>query len=293
MILTLLGVVIFFVLAVVMLGLKNTRQTNSMIASNSRDSSNPEEFIARYQRLIEEVMPNARVTNEPATKSILIEQPNGMAIKALYENVKRDCEARPDSCDETIRNYLRGLMTLSNTRTRPHLDLAKLRATIKDDAYVHHDPSLSPILARPWIADLWMVLTLEHMEYGTCTILDRNHLNDLEMPEDELFERAMIHIKNEFPGFAPEPYEPGSPVRIVIEERAASWLLVADEWEFLHDEFGGDFLASVPNSHTLLFSSIRDVDALRNLTTTLEHTEPHPVSRTLLRWTQKGWIVHS
>jgi hypothetical protein len=53
----------------------------------------------------------------------------------------------------------------------------------------------------------------------------------------------------------------------------------------------GDRLASVPDGTTVLLTSSGESggrDALRRLTLDFESTHPHPVSRTLLRWTPGG-----
>lgn len=100
--------------------------------------------------------------------------------------------------------------------TRPRYDLANLRATLKDKAYVDNaakDPKMPPLLARLLVADLWMVLTDERRQQGTRVILDKQALKDFELPEADLYSRALSNIQGEFPELAPEPYEPGSRVR--------------------------------------------------------------------------------
>lgn len=105
--------------------------------------------------------------------------------------------------------------------------------------------------------------------------------------------RALSNIEGEFPELAPEPYEPGSPVLIVVDRAAAAWMLVPKRWELMTKKVKGDLFASIPNAQTILFAGGAEkthVEGLRKLTEKLESSESHPVSRTLLRWTQAGWV---
>jgi hypothetical protein len=255
-------------------------------------SHDAHDVAARYRKAIEHAVEGAKIGPGTEDRSFVVELPDGAKFTARYGQVERDCAARPRSCDDAIRESLTGLFI-------PRFDTKHLSATIKDTRYINSRITLAdgrrpaPLLARPFVADLWMVLTEENPEQQLRSLLDKGSLGSYRLPESTLYETAVANIDREFPELAPQPYRRGSPVLMVESEVAAALVLRPQRWQPVTKRVKGDLLASVPNAQTVLLAGSANkahVEALRKLTNELENTDYHPISRTLLRWTPDGWV---
>jgi hypothetical protein len=229
------------------------------------------------------------------TDAFNVRMPDGANAVAYYDGVLRQCASSPARCDDAIAVSVRTMGPLPGTDAQAPREASQVNATVKDEAYlrvIDARDAGGPHLARHLVADLWMVLTEESPDHRV--YLGHESLTTYGKTEDGMFALAFANIEATFPVLAPKPYAPGSPVRYLVDDMAPSWMLLPARWKAVADSVRGDLLASVPDGRTVLLTSSGESggrDELRKITVDFESTHPHPVSRTVLRWTPGGWVV--
>jgi len=72
----------------------------------------------------------------------------------------------------------------------------------------------------------------------------------------------------------------------------ASRVLLHGRWRAIARTVRGDLLASAPARDTVIFTgSQEDVKGLRSLAHRISGEQHHPLSPTILRWTEASWVV--
>ncbi len=276
-------------LLALMIGSTACRRRAAPDASSEPDQAVLDRFGDALRRGI------AGATVSSGTDGFLVKMPDGTTNVAYYDGVLRQCATAPASCDEAIAISVRTLGQVTGADAQAPRDPSQVNATVKDEAYVRMLDGMDaggPHLERHLVADLWILVTEESPDHRL--YLGRESLTTYGKTEDGMFALAFANIEATFPALAPKPYAPGSPVRYLVDDMAPSWMLLPARWKGVADSVRGDLLASVPDGSTVLLTGSGESggrDELRKLTLDFESTHPHPVSRTLLRWTSSGWVV--
>jgi hypothetical protein len=241
------------------------------------------------------------VVTGPLTIEI-VEEDGGRHTVSL-DNLWRTCRPDPEGCGEALDRFVRMVGQLPTGASATPLRGA-VRATIKDRTWVEEvgrQVAQSPpekargnrVLVRPLVADLFVVYVIDLPD--GMRMMSANDLPELEMQEDEVDGVALANMERDVVGMPHQPVEPGSSVHVLRagDSYEASRLLLHDRWRGLRQEVKGDLLVSAPARDTVLFvgsgEKPAEVERFLTLTREIAQSEHHPVSATVLRWTERGW----
>lgn len=180
------------------------------------------------------------------------------------------------------------LWTLARASLYPALRSRYATKTLEIDGRTGGRP-LPPLLQRPWIEDLVLVLLYDfgqHMSYITAEHVE--HWAD-ECTDEAIWGYAFHNLKT-----LPRPYwEPSGDgvFRLVSEATYEETFLLMDEVQ-ARLRFAGSAVYAVPNRGVLLAADGTDALALRaliNQSYELLGQQPFPLSGTLLQKTREGW----
>jgi hypothetical protein len=178
------------------------------------------------------------------------------------------------------------LWTLARASLYPALRSRYATTTLEIDGRTGGRP-LPPLMQRPWVADLVLVLLYDfgqHMSYIT-----RQHVESWETTEDELWGYAFHNLKS-----LPRPrWDPSGDgvFRLISEATYEETFLLLDEARALL-RFAGHAVYAIPNRGVLLAADGTDTLALRALigqAQALLGQSAFPMSGALLQRTREGW----
>ena len=267
--------------------------TVMLTAVGCKPTSN-DELAASFERAVKKALPGATFVAKAEADQWTVTLASGTVIDTSLDTLRRDCATTPTECDKAIGNYVSSLVAAAQPKSR--FSVAQLRATVKDKTYIDNGGTPDhPLLARQWLGDLWVVVT--DQSEGSRMLVPADKVGEFYgLAAPEAFSQALANVDAALAELVPvpEPFSAGSPVLSVVDANAADWMLAAKRWEPMTRRVKGRLLASIPNSHRILFAGSAnrsDIEALRRVTAQLESSEPHPVSRTILRWTPNGWVL--
>jgi hypothetical protein len=275
-----------------------TRSASAVVPATSGDAAQAD-VRAKLRRALEAAFPGAQLLDTDEPRTIELRRSGGPPKTVVFlEPIERVCASGVEACDREITGRVEALRNASGTSSAPPVEIEHVLPTIKDRAYVEQaarDGKASPLLTRHWVGDLHVVLVRQKPGSSLRRYLDPTTPRSLGLSEDALFARAYENLSNANLGASAGRLPRGQAIFGVEDPDAAMALLDTARWEPLTKQVRGDLLASIPCGHILLFAGSgvpSDVDELRRFTDELEASEAHPVSKSLLRWTKRGWELH-
>ena len=238
--------------------------------------------------------------------TLLITLDNGEQGLISVDNVRLDCEAYPEGCEDSIRNYAASVVdSLGSIANRPAFDPTRVRIVLKDLAYIDTlrappDPRLGsqdPIPQIVWEhfhAGIWLVyvedfpttmelLTQDRLQEGGLAPAQVHQLAVENMTRDlvthPLMERQIDGVVRGGMVTAGDSYE-------------AARLVLAEPWTSLAPRLDGDLVVCAGSRDLVTFAGSNDaaeIAALRTECRQTYSTAPYPVCPDLLRWTGSGW----
>ena len=240
---------------------------------------------------------NVRVT---ASLTLEVEKPDGTKSTHSLDNLWRECGSRPTDCGEPLERYVR----LAAGELPKVENAATLRVVLRDREFVTQmqaalrgarSPKIladsQPVL-RPFVGDLLIGYVFDS-EDGM-QVVSRGALAKLGLTEAALHDRALANTEAALEAIPYEPMEPGSSLRMVSagDSYEASRVLLHERWRPIARAVRGDLLVSAPARDTVIFTGSReDVKGLRALAGRISTEQHHPLSPTILQWTEDSWVV--
>ncbi len=222
------------------------------------------------------------------------------------DNVRLDCEAYPEGCEDAIQHYAASIIdSLENLNNTPDFDPSRIRIVLKDQAYIDmlREPAdsrlggqepMPQVVWEHFHAGIWMVyvedfpttmtlLTTDRLQEGGLTAAQVHDLAVQNMTRDlvanPLIERQIDGVLRGGMVSAGDSYE-------------AARLVLAEPWTSLAPRLDGDLVVCAGSRDSVTFAGSNDateIEAMRTECRLTYQTAPYPVSPDLLRWTGSGW----
>ena len=255
-------------------------------------------FTERVARLVRERNPGTSVTVKERFQ-LQMKGADGGAHDLYLPNLWGECQDPGASCDLAIERYLR-LVSQESGATDAYVKPETVRAVLKDREWIEASRGLfqgkpdakagNEIVHRPFVADLFVAYVFD-MPDGM-RVISRDDMGKLKLDADGLHRLAIANLQASLPAITDEPAEPGSAVRVVHvgDSYEASQLLLHERWAAVARRVKGDLVVAAPTRDYVFFTGSRqDVARLRTLARLASSQGGHPLSPTLLRYTQEGW----
>ena len=131
----------------------------------------------------------------------------------------------------------------------------------------------------------------------TVSILKPSDLTTLNLTADEAMARAKNNTKAELGGRLPRPDPSDKSLSVLHGDSYQSSLLAFPEiWAPLAKAYGGRLIVAVPGTYAVMFVKAdkeKSVAALSAVAAVAMNDEFRPLSNTVFRWTDKGWVAAS
>ncbi len=254
-------------------------------------------FTSRVAARLRERYPETTVTVRGRLE-IQTRSASGSTRQIHLANLWGDCQSARVDCDHAIERYLR--LTAQEPETLDtYVKPETVRAVIKDAEWLENAKAAfvgkpagkgDGIVSRPFVAGLSVAYVFD-MPDGM-RFVTREDLAALRLDAAGLDRLALANLEASLPPIADEPAEPGSAVRLVHagDSYEASRLLLHERWKPVAARVKGDLLVAVPTRDFVFFTGSReDVSGLRAIARRLGSQAGHPLSTTLLRFTDDGW----
>lgn len=176
-------------------------------------------------------------------------------------------------------------------------DAAALRIVVRSDDYLDRVKSAlgvpaAALAARPVAGNLYAMVVLDQPR--AVRSVDERHLKELNLTQDQAFERA---IKNTLAALPPLAQSARPAKRGQIGHISGSFydvgrVAIHAEWAGLAQAQGGTLLVALPTTDVVLYvpeDTPTAIDALRTLALNIMKKSPNPLSATILRWTNERW----
>lgn len=233
--------------------------------------------------------PDATIEAGKEARTLGIRLGDGTSMTIFLDNVVHDCAASPAECDSVLDRYAR----VASVRSPP-LDRAKLGVTVKSHQYLEsYRGRGAHVGSRPLVADMDLVLARD-LGNEVTAFVDESSLTQLHVSFEDALTEAIARQEARCTQLVLAPVEEGAKLSALADTNPVPCMTVAALWQKLQAERRGDLFVTVPTAAGVLV--VRGVDAiadLRALTEQAYAAAAHPVSKTVLRWTAKGWAVHA
>jgi hypothetical protein len=248
-------------------------------------STSKETFSILYSRLVELRCDVRKMTIlEPGVLSL--EAKEGWTHKLYLENLWILCRQDPENARATIEQYIGVVSRLGNEPPVKRQDIiAWIRCADAVDLW-GADPH---VLMEHLAADLWIVYAAV-VEGGSHSISE-DDLIVAGVAREELHQLAIGNLMRILPRCEVHDFE-FFKLLAAGPDFCPSLLLLDGLWENLAQEFTGDMVVVAPVSDSVFVTSSDSATGLahiRKRALTLEETEDHIVSTTLLRRVNGGW----
>jgi hypothetical protein len=131
----------------------------------------------------------------------------------------------------------------------------------------------------------------------TVSVLKPSDLATLSLTADAAMARAKQNTKAELHGRLPRPDPSDESLSVLHGDSYESSLLAFPEiWAPLAKAYGGQLIVAVPGTYTVMFVKAdkeKSVAALSAVAAAAMHDEFRPLSNTVFRWSDKGWVAAS
>jgi hypothetical protein len=254
-------------------------------------------FADRVQARFKATLPGWSITQrDPST--LVIKSKDGPELVSSLDNLKIECDGHPEDCDSAIDRFAN---TYAQTEEPDRRE--EVRAVLKDAHFLaaaQEQMARSPkaaenaILSRPLAGDLSIIYVVDKPD--ATKFVNHSIMEKLGLTPDELHKLAMANLKTALTTLPHQALEGSPRVFVVVagDDYEASRMLVDDLWTAPAKEVEGDLIAAAPCRHRVLFTGSKhpeDVAVLRTLAGKLSETEHHPLTKTLFKRTDKGWVA--
>ncbi len=225
---------------------------------------------------------------------------DGTQHQMFLDNLWRQCQTNPESCDESIRRSV-ALATQSEDASQAFVKAEFVRAILKDREWMENVRQMmkdgppekaagNAVVSRPFVADLFVVYAFDLPD--GIRMMSRTDLGALKLEEERLHALALANLDKATPEMTTEAVQPGSPIRVMHlgDSYDASRLILHDRWKSIAATVRGDLVVAAPSRDFVYFTGSReDLPGLRALARRAAAENDHALSATLLRWRAEGW----
>jgi hypothetical protein len=226
----------------------------------------------------------------------------GTVVAMSLDNLRAQCDSRPDTCNEAIERTARGALFAVSGDARK-VTREQIRAAIKNDdwmgvlraklATAEAGADRQPI-TRPWVGGLTVIYVADFPD----AVIPLRHgvQRELGIADAELDELAMRNLE----AFLPQPKlsaVAGHDGLFAIyegDDYCTSQLLFPQRFAALAEQLGGHLIVSPPVRNALLATGRQDPETLALMRETARETsqaQPHPLSTELFDWSATGFRV--
>lgn len=264
------------------------------VACRAREDTFTERVAAEARQ-----QPGLRGTRMVERFKVTLTRGDGTEYQMYLDNLWRDCEQRPDACDESIARAVRaggeGQGTDDSFSRKENV-----RAVLKDSQWLagaqraFQVQAMSPekakereIVRRAFAADLSVVYVFDLPD--GMRIINRGDMAGLKLDEAGL--DALANLEAALPALQFDRVKTGSDIRVIHEGDSyeASRLILHRRWAAIASQVKGDLVVAAPSRDFVYFTgSQEDVAGLRALARGSD-AQGHALTSALLRWTPSGW----
>jgi uncharacterized protein YtpQ (UPF0354 family) len=266
-------------------------------------TSAEDRFTCRTAALVAEALPELTVS-EVGTLSLQVTADEDRSMRANLDNLWAECSVSPESCVTNVDRVVSAVRETFASMDAP-VERANVRAVIKPTAWVEDftaqlraqgvseaDGRDAQPLHRTFLTGLVIVYVEDRPDSMRMMVAaDRAALG---LDADALHELALANLRTACADFAHAPLAPGARVMRLTagDSYESSRLLLPELWRPIASGLGGELVVAAPSRDRVLFAtgSADDLAELRRLAAEGVAADPHPLTATLLRWTEDGWV---
>jgi Protein of unknown function (DUF1444) len=254
-----------------------------------------ERVAARARR-----QPGVRMARVADRFHLTITPAKGEAVQMYLDNLWRDCQNRPETCDDSIERALQ--LHGGQMFDEAFIKGETVRAVLKDRLWMENVDKVTKaahkagdkaadnaLVSRPFVADLSVVYVFDLPD--GMRMINHGDLAKLKLDVDGLHRLAVVNLETNLPPLSSEPIDAGATVHVVHvgDSYEASRLILHDRWAEVAKQVKGDLIVSAPSRDFVYFTGSReDLTGLRALAAQ-SADQGHALTTTLLRWTAQGW----
>jgi uncharacterized protein YtpQ (UPF0354 family) len=211
-----------------------------------------------------------------------------------FESGWRHCQNVPEHCERQVRAALADTAHALETYDDPvSAELAQLRPVVRRREVAVAIAAQTPgAVVEPFAADLTLLLVVDNP--ATLAFVGQGHLDALGVTRTAAKERALSNLRAELADVLAEiqAIQPGSVGQLKPHYYTSSLIVLHDVWAECARRLDGQLYVAVPSPEVLFYGDLRDtagLEKVRGLVREIHAAAPHPLSPTLLRFTERGW----
>jgi uncharacterized protein YtpQ (UPF0354 family) len=262
------------------------------------DVSSETAFTQRARTLLLGEMPGTEVNaTEPRTLVVKRAPAEEGAIVSL-DRIWRDCANSPATCDNMLRHFIHVVAQTLTQGSVPAARLEQLMPALRPRAYVDEirRSGRAEVLAEPFVGDIYVVYFVDSAERVRGVM--NADLVALNLKASDLPAVTKRNLDDKLKQLR-APATPVRPNEVTILATGnfyeSSRLLQSETWADFARGRKEMLLAAAPASDVLLFTLAPPADSGATFAKAVEivfERAPKALSRTVLRWTDRGWQVH-
>ena len=234
----------------------------------------------------------------PRPLLLRLQAPSGMSVEANLTEFYNHCVALEGRCAEAKEGLIQNAFQALGEVSRP-VAADDLRVVVRSESYVAESNDtlkrhgLPPIIAKPYVGDLWMVLAFSRSQL--IGVANSETIKALGLEEAAAFAIALRNTREERKPIL-ERSVPlrGTYLHILGEDSyESSRMLLHDDWAEVAAR-NGDLVVSVPAANSVIFGkgkTAEQIKAMREVVSKQARTALQPLSAQLFRWRPNGWEV--
>ena len=259
--------------------------------------------VDRLKKAVTAAFPGStlRVTSDDV---LIVGAGSGSAtVEITLDNLRRSCASSEAECASTIESVIETTKKTSVASAKTETpeappDKTKIRLTPKPtewldaaDAGAQKIPEKAEenrLVRQKFAGDLWWLYAVD--EPGGMRIINSRVLKDLGMTVEQLHSLAVANLGAQYPKLELAELKPGLWTIEPGDYLDSARLALSDQWRAEAKKRGGKLIASVPARSRVFVSNDPKLRAGFDMITQKAFAdEDHPLSQTVLVWTDKGW----
>jgi len=227
---------------------------------------------------------------------------------SYLDNLARICADDETVCDEGVQRFARTAVQMAHsTEASAPVDPTRVRAVLKDDAYIEHVNELmaeqmkddagpgAELAARRFVGDLWIVFVEDSPE--SMRMIRADDLEKMKLDDAGLEALAMKNMREAMPNvpFMKVEEIPDMWVVTAGDSYDAARLMLHEQWKPMLDIVDGSLIVAVPTRDFVPFTGTafpEAVQLLRGYAAKASDEDAYGLSGKLYRWTVDGWVVY-
>jgi hypothetical protein len=231
---------------------------------------------------------------------VTVKGPLTVAVGPLQANLDRVfayCKRAQGDCEPAIEDYVNAVVHVHKDQSaRPQSEMVRLavrRAQTIQAAQASTGAQAGTVQPRPLVDDLVTLPVLDSPRaVRMLSVSDNGHLG---LSEAEVYELGKKNLRATLRPLmeVAKPVTSGQIGRVAGEDYDTSRLILVDTWKPLAAAQCGVLIVVAPMTNALFYvgeDTAQSRDALRSLARNLMSRAQNPLSDTLLKWSENGWV---